>query len=342
MSRSALDYVLLALRLLGIARSTGDAAQLAAANCAPFVMALASFGFGTIGLRFGPKKRAAAAEECQSPVDKAHARFLLGTGYLWARRPGRLYGRGSSEEAAGAAREVLALVFRICLRLHGSSVRDPGGYSEPARRTAAKQVRHWASGRSTRWPAPGRKRHSQRTSLARSGQIGEAIVRGERATQLASQTGWGYTYIRALHNYGFVLLQASRYADARMACEESLSVLSGCALKNDLTLGVYATLAESLLGPDWSGSPGSLGRDNLKRAWRVARQAVRAGRRFPNLLPHALRIRGRAAWALGKARTSARSLEESVDRAPRRLGRRATTSPRASPRCFPRHPCKGR
>ena len=134
-------------------------------------------------------------------------------------------------------------------------------------------------------------------ALARSGQIGEAIVRSERATRLASQTGWGYTCIRALHNYGFVLLQASRYADARMACEESLSVLSGCALKNDLTLGVHATLAESLLGLDWSGSPGSLGRDNLKRAWRVACKAVRAGRRFPNLLPHALRIRGRAAWA---------------------------------------------
>jgi hypothetical protein len=89
----------------------------------------------------------------------------------------------------------------------------------------------------------------------------------------------------------------------------------------EYTLAVYAILAESILGPDWSRPPEALDRGDLKLACRLARQAIWAGRRFPNLLPHALRSGGRAAWAIGKKSRSARLLQEAIDRA-ERLGAR--------------------
>ena len=81
----------------------------------------------------------------------------------------------------------------------------------------------------------------------------------------------------------------------------------------EYTLAVYAILAESILGPNWSRPPPeALGRGDLRLACRMARRAIRVGRRFPNLLPHALRAGGRAAWALGKRPRSARYFERAI------------------------------
>ena len=133
-------------------------------------------------------------------------------------------------------------------------------------------------------------------ALARSGKINEAIASSERAIDLSARTDSVYTRMAAFQTYGFVLMQASRYDDALVACQNSLRLLSQSPFRMDYTLAIYAILAESILGPDWSGPHGSFGRGDLRRAWRLARQAIRAGRRLPNLLPHALRAGGRAAW----------------------------------------------
>ncbi len=74
----------------------------------------------------------------------------------------------------------------------------------------------------------------------------------------------------------------------------------------------YPLLVESLLGPHWalaeSGPPGAV----AKKAWRESRLARVVGWRFPNYHPHALRVSGRAAFALGKPKAAARYLERSI------------------------------
>ena len=49
-----------------------------------------------------------------------------------------------------------------------------------------------------------------------------------------------------------------------------------------------------------------------RKAWRESRFARFIGWRFPNYGPHALRVSGRAAFALGKTRQAARYLERSI------------------------------
>jgi tetratricopeptide (TPR) repeat protein len=307
-TRSSVDYRLHALRLLGIARSTGDLDQLAHAYSRS-AMSLTMYGFIGVGLRFVSRAER-YVEKCRSPGIKAYASYFIGLAYYFAGRLGR-------------AREVLAdAQAKLEKYAHWSNlsathalyiVSGALGDTENELAMAAKEItlgEQTDNAMARSWGEFG-----SANAMARSGRIEEAIVRSERAVELSARWESGYTYSRivAARVRGFVLLQASRYADARVACEESRRLLIGSPFQTDLTLSVYAFLAESIMGPNWSAPPGTLDRRDLEKAWRLVRQANRSGRRFPNLLPHALRVRARAAWALGKRRTSARSLKESID-----------------------------
>jgi hypothetical protein len=74
----------------------------------------------------------------------------------------------------------------------------------------------------------------------------------------------------------------------------------------------YPLLVESLLGPQWADAEGGSPRAVAKKAWRESRLARFVGWRFPNYHPHALRVSGRAAFALGKSKAAAQYLERSI------------------------------
>src|SRR5262249_52768889 len=76
----------------------------------------------------------------------------------------------------------------------------------------------------------------------------------------------------------------------------------------------YPLLVESLLGPRWlaAETEGGPSRAVARRAWRESRFARFVGWRYPNYHPHALRVSGRAAFAMGKPKKAARYLEKSI------------------------------
>jgi hypothetical protein len=73
-------------------------------------------------------------------------------------------------------------------------------------------------------------------------------------------------------------------------------------------------LVESLLGPNWANSEsrGGPSRAVARKAWRESRFARFIGWRFPNYAPHTLRVSGRAAFALGKAKQAVRCFERAI------------------------------
>jgi hypothetical protein len=74
----------------------------------------------------------------------------------------------------------------------------------------------------------------------------------------------------------------------------------------DYPIRAFPLLVESILGPDWFKGRDSVGPGNARRAWRISCKALFWGRRFPNYLPHAWRVRGRAAFAIGRRQKAIR------------------------------------
>ena len=71
-------------------------------------------------------------------------------------------------------------------------------------------------------------------------------------------------------------------------------------------------LVESLLGPLWVDRLKGLDRSVARKTGREARFARFIGWRFPKYGPHALRVSGRAAYALGKTQKAARYFERAI------------------------------
>ena len=90
-------------------------------------------------------------------------------------------------------------------------------------------------------------------------------------------------------------------------------------------------------GPSADGGPS---RAVARKAWRESRFARFIGWRFPNYGPHALRVSGRAAFALGKTKKAAQ-LPRAIDRRGREARRPLRPRPRPARR-LARHPRKGR
>jgi len=111
---------------------------------------------------------------------------------------------------------------------------------------------------------------------------------------------------------GFVRLQASDYAGAREALERSRFRLVKDAFLIEYGGPTFPLLVESLLGPNWAQAGGGQKRAVARKAWREARTARGIGWMYPNYGPHALRVSGRAAFALGKTKAAANYFERSI------------------------------
>ncbi len=148
-------------------------------------------------------------------------------------------------------------------------------------------------------------------ALARAGRVEEALDLSARAVDSLNAHGsWAVSI--AYQVLGFARLQASDYTGARAALEQSrLSVKRTLSLI-EFVADVYPMLVESLLGPRWSDVAGGPGRSLALRARRESRFARFIGWRYRNYGPHALRVSGRAAFALGRKKQAIRYLERSI------------------------------
>jgi serine/threonine protein kinase/tetratricopeptide (TPR) repeat protein len=148
-------------------------------------------------------------------------------------------------------------------------------------------------------------------AFARAGRIDEAQDLATRSVDaLIARNSMTLAIAREI--LGFVRLQASDYTGARTALEQSRSSINRNFYLNELVGPTYPLLVESLLGPRWDDAEDGPSRAVARKAWRESRFARLIGWRFPNYHPHALRVSGRAAYALGKPKKAAQYLTRSI------------------------------
>jgi tetratricopeptide (TPR) repeat protein len=148
-------------------------------------------------------------------------------------------------------------------------------------------------------------------ALARAGRHEEANELVTPAVELLIARD-SLALLIAYGHLGFVRLQASDYAGARAALERSRDRIIRTYCPFEFAGPTFPLLVESLLGPRWADTEGGPIRSVARKAWREARVARCFGWRYPNYGPHALRVSGRAAYALGKSRKAARYLERAI------------------------------
>ena len=169
-------------------------------------------------------------------------------------------------------------------------------------------------------------------ALARAGQAREAIPLATRAVELLPMRSTSMAI--ALGVLGFVRLQASDYARLATALERARSTAFRAICAFEFVGPTFPLLVESLLGSRWADAEadGGPSRTVAAKAWRESRFARFIGWRYPNYWPHALRVSGRAAFALGKTRQAARYLERSIAAAEELGARYDLARARSTPR----------
>jgi tetratricopeptide (TPR) repeat protein len=148
-------------------------------------------------------------------------------------------------------------------------------------------------------------------ALARAGRTEEALPLVDRSVEILLGLGSAALAI-AYGAQGYVRLQASDYAGARESVERSRKTVFRTHVPFEWVGLTFPILVESLLGPKWSNSDGGPTRAVARKARREARFARFFGWRFPNYGPHALRVSGRAAYALGKTKKARRYFERAI------------------------------
>jgi tetratricopeptide (TPR) repeat protein len=138
--------------------------------------------------------------------------------------------------------------------------------------------------------------------------ISRAIARIVQTNLVAEPTAW--------QTYGYVHLQAGDYRAAREVLERSHALIRKHWAYLDYAIRCLPLLVESTLGPHWR-HPAEISGNDLRQAWKLSRKSLFWCRRFPNYLPHALRVHGRVAYALGRQRPAIAAFRAAVDAAQR-------------------------
>lgn len=136
-------------------------------------------------------------------------------------------------------------------------------------------------------------------ALARAGRLEEAREFMQRAKRIIAGKTNIIAVPTALQTEGFLFLQSGEYEAARRALEEARTVIEANFAFVDYSIRVYPLLVETLMGPDWDQPNRAVAPTLVREGWRLSRWALFWAKRFPNYLPHAWRVRGRAAWCKG-------------------------------------------
>jgi eukaryotic-like serine/threonine-protein kinase len=141
-------------------------------------------------------------------------------------------------------------------------------------------------------------------ALARTGRCAEAEVQMRRAREAVANRTNIIVLPTMLQTWGFVHIQAGDYVQARQVLEDARRGIEKNWAYVDYPIRTYPLLVESILGPAWHREAHGLSPADVAAAWQASRRAVLFGRVFPSYLPHAWRVRGRAAYVRG-SRTAA-------------------------------------
>ena len=267
-------------------------------NCGMFSLSWLARGFS--------RRAERAAESCQRPDIRAMARAHVGC---------CLYFDGQLDKAEAVLRESVGTldkvgdwfgmfshhVLRHVYAVRGDIPRELAeAESEITTGTQRGDVESLAWGQ-----------YGKADALARAGRVDEAQDLADRAVEsliARNSTTLGVAY----GTLGYARLQASDYPGARSAFEKSRS----CAIRKfflvEFVGPTFPLLVESLLGPHWADTASGPSRATARKAWRESRVARCVGWRFPNSHPHALRVSGRAAFALGKPKKAVQYLTQSI------------------------------
>jgi len=150
-------------------------------------------------------------------------------------------------------------------------------------------------------------------ALARSGRLDEAFQYIERALGIIAGKTDIIVVPTCLQTYGFVHLQAGDFKAAREVLEGARSMVERNFAFVDYVIRLYPLLVESILGPRWHSQPDSVSTSDRSLAWKIGRRAQFWGWRFPNYRAHALRVRGRAAFAVGKTAKAVGFFQKSIE-----------------------------
>jgi tetratricopeptide (TPR) repeat protein len=297
-----------ALRGLALAKKTCDPDELALAY-ARLVLRLAIHSGRLIG-----RRRLARAERysdaCRSPVSRAVALNSIGFAYYFA---GDLH---RAVDLICGVRPVLERHSHWQLYTALACIRRAYVYLGRFDDTLAVSRAMIAFGEQTgNSNFRGGGAFGVATALAHTGEYSGAIARSGRVLEMSPNDGSPFLRPVAVTIHGQVLLLASLYEDARRVLEEAVVYLSRRAWHTDWILSSYALQAESILGPTWADPARVVGRQELARARWLVRSSQRAGIAFPNLVPHALRVSARLAWARGDRGRAAALFHRAIDRA---------------------------
>jgi tetratricopeptide (TPR) repeat protein len=262
------------------------------------------FSFGWVAMHYLRAAQGAAAS-CRQSLVQATARAYLGCAHYFC---GRLTEAESAMlEAVGPLDKVGDWFGMFCHHIlrHIYAVRGdfPKELAEAEGEIATGEDR---GDRDTlAWGYYGKA-----NALARSGRTKEAEPLAVHAVELlpARSTSMGI----ALGVLGFVRLQSSNYPGAREALEQARAASFRACCVFEFVGPTFPLLVESLLGPHWAQAESGPSRVVVRQAWRESRFARFIGWCYPNYGPHALRVSGRAAFALGKTIRAARFLERSI------------------------------
>jgi serine/threonine protein kinase/tetratricopeptide (TPR) repeat protein len=150
-------------------------------------------------------------------------------------------------------------------------------------------------------------------ALARSGRHAEANDQMQRAVSAMSDQMNIIALPAMLHTLGFVRLQSDDRQGARDALERARTIIEGNWAYVDYAIRTYPLLVECTLGPAWHDTRHPPPRVDIDAAWPLSRRALFWGRLFPNYLPHAWRVRGRAAFARGARATAIGCFTRAID-----------------------------
>ncbi|XZE54465.1 protein kinase domain-containing protein [Planctomycetaceae bacterium SH139] len=134
--------------------------------------------------------------------------------------------------------------------------------------------------------------------LALNGQFDRAVEAGEKSIQLLAQTDSAFLALARME-YGFALMQASRYEEAVESLQAALAIMNRYLHYFEIHMPLFPRLGEAILGPEWCVF-GHLSKKTIRSAGRYVRRARLFSLLFPNIRPHTWRIRGRLHFAQGK------------------------------------------
>ena len=303
-SLNLIDYVHSCYRMAALAKQSKKAEHRAVA-CSKFGLNLGMFSLHWLAMVYG-RRAQRAAEHCGGNEIRAMARAHVGMAlYMGGRLDAAEIDLQEAFRVLDKVRDTTGMVSHHFLRhlyaVRGDIPRELAEAEEEiAIATKCDDVETLAWGQ-----------YGKANALARAGRTDEAQSLATRAVEATGLRSSG-TLAVACGVVGYVRLQASDYPGAREALERSRACIKRKLFLVEFVGPTFPLLVESLLGPRWADAEGAPTREVVRKACRESRFARFIGWRFPNYRPHALRVSGRAAFALGKTKKARQYFERAI------------------------------